>query len=279
LLSRCFTAFYRKIFGRKSATKRPFLRTKEQQILRRALMFRIFTRFIPFLVLFILFILPGAFAQTITIGNVNPGPYTPGSSISVPFNINDASGCIQQNNTFNVYLSDATGNFAPGTVIGTYNGFYASFINCTIPNGTLPGAGYKIIVKSTNPAVPSAASNAFTVTAGLPVTAGASSQILTPAYPEVYGQCIGSAGAQFTFTNTSTAGTTVTATFFNELTQTAEQTNVPIPATGYVFTANTGNYTVTVTAKTATGDVSTHSYVLVNNVINTNIGSTGNLAV
>src|ERR1700741_3724186 len=102
-------------------------------------MFRIFTRYIPFLALFILFTVKGAFAQTITIGAVNPGPYTPGSSIAVPITISDASNCIQQNNTYNLYLSDATGNFiAGGTLIGTYTGFYASFINGVIPNATPP---------------------------------------------------------------------------------------------------------------------------------------------
>ena len=237
-------------------------------------------RHLFFLALFILFAIPGVFAQTITIGNVDPGPYGRGSNIAVPININDASGCIQQNNTFNLYLSDASGNFvAGGTLIGTYTGFYTSFINGVIPNGTPAGAGYKVIVKSTNPAVPSAASSAFTISASAGVTAGASSQIMSVAYPEVYGQCNGMAGATFPFTDKSTAGSTVTATFYNELTKTAEASNVPIPATGsYTFTANTGNYTVTVKA-TNGGIVGTYDYQLINNVINTNIGSTGNLTV
>ncbi len=127
--------------------------------------------------------------------------------------------------------------------------------------------------------VTSTASAPFTINANTAVNASASSQIISIAYPEVFGQCSGSAAAPFTFHNTSTAGTTVTATFFNEQTQTTEASNVNISAADYVFTANTANYTVTVKATTAAGTVGTHAYQLLNNVINTAIGSTGSLTV
>ena len=73
------------------------------------------------LAIFTLFTLTGAYAQTVTVGSVDPSPgwYGRGSTISVPITINDAGGCIDQSNTFNLFLSDASGNFTPGTLIGS----------------------------------------------------------------------------------------------------------------------------------------------------------------
>lgn len=240
-------------------------------------MTKIYARRLLLTSLLSLFIAIGAFAQTITVGTPDTGPYAPGSTIAVPITVNDAAGCVAQANTYTLYMSDAAGNFAPGTVLGTFNGFYATFVNGKIPATTLPGT-YKLEVKSSAPAVTSNVYSSITVTAGTGVVAGATSQVLNPNYPEVYGQCDGTANAQFTFTNNSTAGATTTATFYNELTKTAEASNVSIPVAGYTFNANTGNYTVSVKATNA-GIVGTYDYQLVNNVINTNIGSTGNLTV
>ncbi|MGZ3766467.1 MAG: hypothetical protein ACXVA2_17500, partial [Mucilaginibacter sp.] len=189
-----------------------------------------FTKRLFFVALFTIFTLTGAFSQTITVGNVDPGPYGQGSNIAVPININDAAGCIAQNNTFNLYLSDAAGNFvAGGKLIGTFTGFYVPFINGIIPAGTPAGVGYKVMVKSTSPVVTSTISAAFTINGNAAVTAGVTSSIISPTYPEVFGQCSGSAGSTSSFNNSSTGGATTTATFFNEQTQTAEVSNVAIP--------------------------------------------------
>ncbi len=237
---------------------------------------KIFTKRLFLSVIFALFILSSALGQTITIGNVDPGPYGQGSTISVPININDAAGCIAQNNTFNLYLSDASGNFvAGGTLIGSYTGFYVPFLNGKIPNGTPAGAGYKVMVVSTAPPVSSAPSAAFTINNTTGVTAGAVSQAINASFPEVFGQCIGIPNTPFTFTNNSDPNTTVTASFYNELSQALEASNVAIPNAGYTFTANAANYTVTVKAVNAGGIVGTYSYQLINNLINTSIGSTG----
>ncbi|MGZ3928571.1 MAG: PKD-like domain-containing protein [Mucilaginibacter sp.] len=240
-----------------------------------------FTKRLFFVALFTIFTLTGAFSQTITVGNVDPGPYGQGSNIAVPININDAAGCIAQNNTFNLYLSDAAGNFvAGGKLIGTFTGFYVPFINGFIPAGTPAGAGYKVMVKSTSPVVTSTVSSAFTINGNAAVTAGVTSSIISPTYPEVFGQCSGSAGSASSFNNSSTGGATTTATFFNEQTQTAEVSNVAIPVAGYTFTAGAAtNYTIIVKAKAADGTTGTHAYQLLNNVINTAIGSTGSLTV
>jgi len=225
--------------------------------------------------LFTLFIFHGVFGQTITVGAVDPGPYGQGSSIEVPININDASGCIATTNTFNVYLSNASGSFSPGTLIGSYTGFYAGFINATIPAGTPAGTGYKVEVQSTSPAVTSSVSSAFSInTSTTGVTAAVSS---TPigSDPNIFGRCIGINGATFSIKNTSSTGTT-TANFFNEGSQAGEGSGIPIPTTGYTFTAKASNYTISVKNVDGSGNVATKGYQLINNVIQNNFGSAGN---
>lgn len=230
-----------------------------------------------FFAIFTIFALTGAFAQTITVGNVDPGPYGQGSTIAVPININDASGCIDQSNIFKLYLSDATGAFpSGGTLIGSHTGFYTPFVNGVVPNGTPAGLNYKVRVQSTATATTSAASAAFTINLSTGVTASITSPTISGSNPNVLVKCIGTANASFAITNTSAAGTTVTASFFNEQTQAFEGTNIPIPAGGYTFSAQTSNYKVIVKTVNASGTVGTFDYQLVNNLIRNNIGSTGN---
>jgi large repetitive protein len=236
-------------------------------------MFKIFTRYLLLPALFILFNTVVAHAQTITVGAVDPGPYGQGSTIAVPITVNGAANCTRPGTTYSLYLSDAAGNFAPGTVIGTYNEFYATFVNGKIPN-VPAGAGYRVEVKSSTGVV-SSVSNAFTISAGTGVVAGVVSQLINPAYPDVFGQCTGAPNSPFAFSNASTAGAATIATFYNELTKATEQSNVTIPAAGsYTFTANTGNYTVSVKA-TNGGIVGTYDYQLVNNVVNVGITTSG----
>ena len=217
-----------------------------------------FTKHLFFLAI-LLFTITGAFAQTITVGTVDPGPYGQGSSIAVPINVNTTSGCVNSGNTYNLYLSDASGNFTPGTLIGSYTGVYATFVNGVIPNGTAAGAGYKVEVKSTNPVVTSTVSSAFTISGNTGVTASLTeSETVSPG---VFGRCVGSTSA---YSFTSSAGGTVTASFFNEGSQSYEASNVSVP---YSFTPNTANYTVTGKSVNASGTVGTYGYELVNNVV------------
>ncbi|MFI5157607.1 MAG: PKD domain-containing protein [Sphingobacteriales bacterium] len=230
-----------------------------------------------FLVIPLLFAFTSLIAQTITIGSIDTGPYGSGSTIAVPFTVNDASGCITQNNIYSLYLCDASGNPIPGAPVDTIKNFYGTAFNFTVPVGT-PAGTYTFIVKSSSPAVSSSASSPFTISATAGGTAAAtcpSTQIADPTYPTVYGTCSGSNGMQYTFTNASSSGSTVTATFFNEFTQTIEASNVSLNP-NYTFTANAANYIVTVKSVSASGIVSTYSYQLVNNVVNSNFGSTGN---
>jgi PKD repeat protein len=216
-----------------------------------------------FVAIFTLFTLTGAFAQTITVGNVNPAPnsYGQGSTIAVPITVNDATGCINQSNTFNLYLSDASGNFAPGTLIGTSTGFYTTFINGVIPNTTPAGLNYKVRVQTTNPVTTSVASGAFEIKATPGVTPSLSSSETVST--GVFGRCVGSTSP---FTITPASAGTVTADFFNESTQVSEASNVPIMAGGYAFNPTLGNYTVTSKSVNA-GIVGTYDYQLINNIV------------
>ncbi|MHB8208227.1 PKD domain-containing protein [Mucilaginibacter sp.] len=230
-----------------------------------------------FLVIPLLFAFTSLIAQTITVGSVDAGPYGSGSTIAVPFTVNDASGCIAQNNVYSLYLCDASGNPIPGTPVDTIKNFYGTSFNFTVPAGT-PAGTYTFVVKSSSPAVSSSPSSPFTISTTAGGTAAAtcpSTQIADPTYPTVYGTCSGANGMQYTFTNASSSGSTVTATFFNEFTQTIEASNVSLNP-NYTFTANAANYIVTIKSVSAGGIVSTYSYQLVNNVVNSNFGSTGN---
>ncbi|WP_419698390.1 PKD domain-containing protein [Mucilaginibacter sp. NFX135] len=227
-----------------------------------------------FLVIFLLSAL-FARAQTINVGNVDAGPYGSGSSISIPIKLNNGSGCFAVTNEFDLYLSDANGNFGAQQKIGSITGFYATFVNGIIPAGTPSGTGYKLRVVSTTPVITSGASSAFTINNSTGVVAAVSSQIINPQYPEVFGTCNGKPNVttKYTFLNQSASGASVTATFFNDLAQAAEGGTVNVSPNA-VFDAQVANYTVTVKAVNG-GIVGTKSYLLMNNVANRGLGATG----
>jgi len=232
---------------------------------------KIFTKGLFLLATFTVFVCGHALAQTITIGNVDPGPYAPGSTITAPIKVTGT--CVTPTTVYNLYLSNAAGSFAAQKLIGTYSDFYATFVNGVIPAGTPAGNGYELKVVSTNPAVTSTISAAFSINASGGVTAAVSSQLINPTYPEVFGTCSGTNGTSYNFVDQSTIGSTVTATFFNELTQASEGTLTPT-APGVNFVAKAAQYTITVKAVN-NGVVGTKSYFLINNAVNTSFGVTG----
>jgi hypothetical protein len=219
---------------------------------------KIFTKSLFFLLFFALFTSGYASAQTLTIQNFPSGTYSPGSTIAVPFNIG-SGGCIQQNNTFQVYLANSSGTIISGP-LSTYSGFYATYLNAVIPVGTAPG-NYTFVVKSTSPATTSAASPVFTVAAGAAVTAAMTSGETLSG--NTIGTCNGTAGLTFDFANSSSTASS-TASFFDETTQTASGT-VALGPNG-TFTAAANNYTVLVKATNGT-TIGTQAYALVNNKV------------
>lgn len=219
------------------------------------------------------------FGQTITIGAVDAGPYAPGSSIAVPITVNTSGGCTTSATTYKLYLSDAAGSFASRVQIGQFNSFYATFVNGTIPStGITPGGNYKVLVESSSPTITSAPV-AVNIVAGTAVTAGILGSAINTSNPEVYGKCSGSAGYGFIFDNsTSTIGSTVTATFHDEYAPNATaDVNMSVAPNG-TFTAAATNYTIFVKA-TKGGITGTKACMLINNVVNTNFGTSGTTSI
>src|SRR5205823_5586124 len=80
----------------------------------------------------------------------------------------------------------------------------------------------------------------------------------------------------YSFSDGSTSGSQVTATFFNEQTQ-ANESVVSVNG-GFTFKAKATNYTIIVKAWNGSS-IATKGYVLINNNVNSTIASTGNNSV
>lgn len=228
------------------------------------------------------FLATNSVAQTVSITGVDSGPYGPGSSIAVKITLNNGSGCLQKTNKFNLYLSDALGNFANQTLIGTYDGFgtngtYATFINGTIPANIAPGTGYQVRVQTTLPASVSTPSAAIQIVAGAGVQPSVSSSVINPSYPQVFGQCSASDNFPYSFKNTTATNGTVTATFHNDMDNTDVQSSSFTGINTFVgFNAHFANYTVFVRATNDDNTViGTKAYLLINNKNNTTFGFSG----
>ena len=93
-------------------------------------------------------------ANGLSTGTVSGSPFcvtsTIGANVSVPFTI---FGPYNVGNVFQAYLSDGAGSFASETLIGSDTAIVAGTINAKIPANTPSGAGYRIRVKSTDPAL------------------------------------------------------------------------------------------------------------------------------
>lgn len=215
-----------------------------------------------------------AFSQ-ITIDQVAPGPYASGSSIAATFTI--GAQCIDKGtNKFELYLSDAAGNFVSTVPIGSYTGFYTTFVNGIIPPGTPAGTGYRLRVKSTNPVFTSD-SGPFTIGAATVVTAKLSSVSTLSTNPLTFGSCetdINQGETVFGFTNKSTIGNTI-VTLKDELNggvpSTISFTSVDELKT---YTAKLTHYTMFVKTTAADGSVGTQAYFLINNLAVTAFSTT-----
>ncbi|MCX2478738.1 PKD domain-containing protein [Pedobacter sp. MC2016-15] len=214
----------------------------------------------------------------ITSVTVDPGPYTPNSTIAATFTL--GPDCIGRNNVFQMYLSDANGNFVSATPIGTYTGFYSTYVNGIIPTGTPTGTGYRIRI-STNPATTSLISAPFSIVAtGTPAIARLTSISTINTNPVIFGSCNSSNNASFRFVNESNTGV-VTVTINNELT--------PGAPTLLTYTAiNDGrtfsqvpqaHFTVFARAVMPDGTIGTQAYFLVNNRAVTAFSTTGTTTV
>jgi PKD repeat protein len=208
----------------------------------------------------------------ITIGTVDAGPYTPGSTIAATFSL--GATCLPVGNTFNLYLSDVNGDFTNKILIGSYAGFYATFVNGLIPTTPAlpPGTGYKLRVEATTPGIPFTESNAFTITAGAAVTAKVTAPTIST-NPETFGFCSYRANALINITNQSTTTGTVTATVTNEIDGGAQTINFD-SSIEQVPLVN-AHYTMLVKVAMPDGTTGTKAYLIVNNPTNTAFSTTG----
>jgi gliding motility-associated-like protein len=209
-------------------------------------------------------------AQTITVdGSFNTASsYAVGGNITVPISLN---GCFNQNNSFQLYLSDAAGNFTPGTLIGSYNSFFTPFVNGIIPNGTAPGANYRVRVVSTNPAT-QVTSNPFTIvaTSGNPVNNPTANFTLNDS---TFGRCISSTN-NISFNVNVPAGTTMSAIVLNK---TFGNVTATVGASSISFSLQNGQYyTVQISLRNnSDNSVSTRSFLVLSSTNNLNFQTSG----
>ncbi|MBO0936559.1 hypothetical protein J2I47_08395 [Fibrella sp. HMF5335] len=85
------------------------------------------------------------------------GPLCAGSTISLTFT---ATGTYQTTNTFTAYLTDASGSFSVAQPLGTVNPFAGNSLPLS---ATLTGGVYRLLVRSGNPVISSAASQTFII--------------------------------------------------------------------------------------------------------------------
>ncbi len=224
------------------------------------------------LILGLLLINKTSFAQ-INIGPIDPGPFTPGSTIAATFKL--PADCYGQNNVFQLYLSNENGDFSGEKLIGTYTGFYGTYVNGVIPTtGIPPGTGYKLRIKSTNPAAVSTESTAFQIKAGTATEAKLVSTYLTPTNTETFGTCTSRTNNPFIISNESTASAVVSAKITNELSGNVTALNFTTKL--QQFTADQAHYTILTKAVNPDGTIATKAYFLINNKTVTAFGNSGN---
>ncbi|RYD96318.1 MAG: PKD domain-containing protein, partial [Sphingobacteriales bacterium] len=230
------------------------------------------------IILLVLFLgVSAAFSQELTISGTDAGPYVPGSSISALLNISDAA-CIRPGNTFTLHLSDQNGNFATERQIGSFTGFYATFVNGTIPANTPVGTGYRLRIKSNTPGLVSSASVPFEIKAGAASDAKLSSTGINTANPDVFGSCNGVSNYPVYLKNESSNASSISATITNELTKTVAA-EIVFNESDESFTAQLAHYTIFVKAVSALGTVATRSYLIINNRALTAFGTSGSNTV
>lgn len=213
-----------------------------------------------------------------TIGVQSTEHFTPGSSIAVPFTIS-GNACIGQNNVFGLYLSDATGNFANEVQIGEFQGFYTAFLNGIIPNNTTVGLNteYRLRVKASNPAITSDPSDAFVINSGASLIANITGVPLG-SNADFFGTC-NAPQPSYNFTNETSGVESVVASFQNLLTGQASG-SLTFQSSGSIQEFNSGeaHYLVFAKAIGSGGRVSTHAYMLINNLIQNSITTSGQLS-
>ena len=213
-----------------------------------------------------IFVAENGFSQTITVGSsFNVGPYGEGSSITVPIQL---GGIFNTNEKFEIYLSDATGNFSPGTKIGEYASFYTTFVNGVIPTGTIAGTGYKIEVRTTSTGSVKVATAAFSIvnTPGLSVVVTPPQNVTELKTNEVFGSCLSNLSGTLVFNLTGNIGSTSNIAIKDETNTPSSWTNKPGSSTfSYTINSSTKSHYTMIVKSSLNGIIATRGYFLINN--------------
>ena len=215
--------------------------------------------------IFLLAAVPKTFSQTnptITVVDVDPGPYGQGSTIAARIKIN---GYFKPDNKFQLILSDPSGNFtAVSPVIGEYNSFFTTFVVSNKLNNVAAGTGYKLKVVSTSPVVEGVAANPITIVNQAGPTVDIKANYTLEA-GNVFGFCDNPANAErdIEFTNNSTSGAVVSAQLDNDLSTEASKTFVFDASNKQTSKFSVAYFTGTFKA-VSNGVVSTRCYTILN---------------
>jgi PKD repeat protein len=188
---------------------------------------------LPALVVLLLTIFPILGIAQINSEQVDPGPYGRGSNITVPNQLSIGSTNFAANNTFTLFLSDATGNFANERMIGSFAGFFSRFINGVIPGDAVAGTAYRMRIKSSSPALVHEFSTAFQVVPLQGPVAGITAPANASLGTDAFGWCGTSTGddKSILFGLAANAPSSQTLTYKNEVTQATG--SVPASSVGY----------------------------------------------
>jgi PKD repeat protein len=218
----------------------------------------------------------------INIGRVELGPYSPGSSIAATFTLQNT--CIKPGNNFELYLVRPDGTEIPGS-IGSYNGFYTTYVNGVIPPGTPAGIGYTLRVKSTNPVFISGNSIPFEIKTGQIADPILDSETKPTENPRTFGLCEvdNNTPNDFEFTNESLTNNVVVdvineSTFPNTISTTLTFTSTG-DASYKTFIAAKTHYTLFAKAIMPDGTIGTKAYLLINNPVVTAFETSGGINV
>ena len=194
----------------------------------------------------------------------------------MPNPLSETSNNFAANNTFTLFLSDATGNFANERLIGSYTGFFSRFINGTIPADAAPGTAYRLRIKSSSPVVIHEFTTAFQVIATSGPAVGVTANANLTLDKEAFGWCGSAIGDRksIILESVANAPATQTMTYKNEVTQ--QTATVARSAAGYNITnINRAYYTLRVSSeRTEAGQIikSNKSYLLLNQPSRVNVG-------
>ena len=222
----------------------------------------------------------------ITIGAVDAGPYGLGSNITVPLNFAGNQSDLPIGTIFELYLSDAAGNFINnGTRLNTFSGIYTPALNGVIPAGTITGIGYKLRVRISNPT-----NNPPPINLDIPTTFSITGVSIPPfAVNQIspsnqlsgdnIGVCPTAALASRTFilADNDPPGSTVTLSLTNiatGVTTTLTETNNEYSSGALPL----GTYSVTATASIVIGGItykSIRTYILHNTTMQLGLGDNG----